>query len=168
MIEFGAKAKNDWSPTNRFLSAGEMMPDFALVSMNGRRVRISDYRGRSNLVLVFCARGNSKETRSFLRQVFEQRWEFEGEEAQVLVIVRQSKDLSDILKDLPFPVLRDKEGHAHDLAGVAANERNFRPVIYVVDRYGEIRHVCRAGDASHTGAGAILDWVRYINLECPE
>ncbi len=145
-----------------------MMPDFILVSMNGKRVRISDHRGRRNLVLVFCARGNSKETRSFLRQVFEQRSEFEGEEAQVLIIVLDADDRAELLRDLPFPVLRDKEGHAHDLAGVAVNERNLRPVIYVVDRYGEIRHICRDGNPSCANAGAILDWVRYINLECPE
>jgi len=168
MIECGAQAKNDWSQTNRLPSAGEMMPDFALVSMNGRRVRISDYRGRSNLVLILCASGNSKETRSFLQEVFGRRSEFEGEEAQVLVIVLKADDQAELRRNLPFPVLQDEEGHAHELGGMAANEKDFTPVIYVVDRYGEIRHICRQGMPSCANVGAILEWVRYINLECPE
>lgn len=168
MIEHNVNAKHNWSQATRPPSAGEMMPDCTLVSMNGKRIRVSDYRGRRNLVLIFCARDNSKEIRSFLRQVFEQRSEFEGQEVQMLVIVLDADEKSEFLLNLPFQVVRDEKGHAHDLAGVAGNEKDFRPVVYVVDRYGEIQHVWRDIDASCANVATILDWVRYINLECPE
>lgn len=162
------RSENHWSQTTRLPSEGEMMPDFALVSINGKRARISDYRGRRNLVLIFCARGNSKQTRNSLRQLFEQRSEFEGEEAQVLVIVPDADDRAELPRDLPLAVQLDEEGHAHDLARVPVNEKDFRPVIYIVHRYGKIRVICRAGKPSCANAGAILEWVQHINLECPE
>lgn len=168
MIEYEAAEKNNWSQTTRPPSVGEMMPDFALVSMNGSRVRISDYRGRRNLVLIFCVSGNSKETCSLLQDVSGRRSEFEGEEAQVLVIVLKTDDQAELRRNLPFPVQQGEGDHAHELAGVDANEKDFRPVIYVVDRYGEIRHICRQEMPSCANVGAILEWVRYINLECPE
>lgn len=168
MIEHDAEGKNNPSQTLEFPSVGELMIDFILFSMDGDRLRISDFRGRSNLVLIFCASGNSKETRNFLQEVSGLRSEFEGEEAQVLVIVLMSDDQAELHRNLPFPVLQDENGYAHELAGVAVNKRDFRPVIYVIDRYGEIRHICRQGVPSCANAGAILEWVRYINLECPE
>ena len=35
---------------------GDPAPDFSLVDVSGRRIRLSDYKGRKNLVLVFYAR----------------------------------------------------------------------------------------------------------------
>ena len=33
--------------------AAPLAPDFALADVNGRRVRLSDYRGKKHVVLVF-------------------------------------------------------------------------------------------------------------------
>ncbi len=35
------------------LSVGVLAPDFELEDYQGRRVRLSDFRGRANVVLVF-------------------------------------------------------------------------------------------------------------------
>jgi peroxiredoxin len=35
------------------LAVGQMAPDFTLKSQDGRMVRLSDYRGRKNVVLAF-------------------------------------------------------------------------------------------------------------------
>ncbi len=35
------------------LAVGQMAPDFTLKSHDGRVVRLSDYRGRENVVLAF-------------------------------------------------------------------------------------------------------------------
>ena len=34
-------------------TVGQMAPDFTLKSQDGRMVRLSDYRGRKNVVLAF-------------------------------------------------------------------------------------------------------------------
>lgn len=157
MIEHDAEAKSNQGQTHPFPSVGELMTDFALVSRDGNRLRISNYRGRSNLVLILGESGNSKETRSFLQEVSGRRSEFESEEAQVLVIFLKADDQAELRRNLPFPVLQVEKGHLYKLAGVAANEEDFRLVIYVVDRYGEIRHICRPGMSLCAKAGAILE-----------
>ena len=35
------------------LTVGQMAPDFTLKSQDGRMVRLSDYRGKKNVVLAF-------------------------------------------------------------------------------------------------------------------
>jgi peroxiredoxin len=35
------------------IAVGQAAPDFALTDVQGRTVRLSDYRGRKNAVLVF-------------------------------------------------------------------------------------------------------------------
>jgi peroxiredoxin len=35
------------------LAVGQMAPDFTLKSQDGRMVRLSDYRGKKNVVLAF-------------------------------------------------------------------------------------------------------------------
>ncbi len=35
------------------MEQGEIAPDFALTDVAGKAVRLSDYRGRKNVVLVF-------------------------------------------------------------------------------------------------------------------
>ncbi len=38
---------------SRLVPMGSIAPDFTLPSVNGEQVRLSDYRGRKNVVLVF-------------------------------------------------------------------------------------------------------------------
>ncbi len=35
------------------MEKGEVAPDFELTDVNGKTIRLSDYRGRENIVLVF-------------------------------------------------------------------------------------------------------------------
>jgi len=151
---------------------GEIMPDLTLVSTGRANVRISDYRSRRNLILIFSGTGDSETVRRLLRDFSEIYSEFVSEEAQVLAVVQGSRDRAEQLERsdaLSFPVLADEDGHAHLRVGVLGPEQNCTPVVYVVDRYGEIRHVSRA-EESRGGLtpGEALDWIRYINLECPE
>lgn len=151
---------------------GEIMPDFTLLSTGGESVRISDYRGRRNLILIFTGTGDCETVRRLLRQFSEIYSEFISEEAQVLAVVRGPSNRAEQLERsdaLSFPVLADEDGHAHLRVGVLVPDQNCTIVVFVVDRYGETRHVFRAEESrvGLTPRGA-LDWIRYINLECPE
>lgn len=151
---------------------GEIMQDFTLGSTRGTRVRLSDYRGRRNVILVFSGRGNSEMIRGLLQQVSEQYPEFVSEEAQVLAVVQGAKSGAEHLeqnRDLPFLILTDEESLVHNMAGALKSGEDYTPVVYIIDRYGEIRHVFRSEQSGPVcTAVEILDWVRYINLECPE
>jgi peroxiredoxin len=125
---------------------GEIMPDFTLVSTRGTRVRLSDYRGRRDVVLVFSGRGNSEMVRGLLQRVSEQYPEFVSEETQVLAVVQGAKGVAELLeqnRDLPFLVLTDEESRVHNMAGALKSADDYTPVVHVIDRYGEIRHVFR-------------------------
>lgn len=154
--------------TSRPPSVGEMMPDFTLASNKAKFIRISDYRGRRNLVLAFCGRGDSDAIREFLLQASQDRSQFADEDAEVLAVVRGAEDLPQYFWNLSFPFLEDAEGHAHYLAGLRHPDAFSTPVVYVVDRFGEIRHIFHPNETSNAAIAAILEWVRYINLECPE
>lgn|SRR5574337_1306340 len=170
MPEHSAETDRRQDQTTGILLPGGMMPDLAFVSATGRRLRISDYRGRRNLVVVFCGNGKSNAARNLLEQIFRSYSEFESEEAQALAVVQAAgQPPGNFVQGgaCPFPVLYDEGGHGHELAGVSAADSD-APVVLVVDRFGEIRHAGRAGQPGSINAEDVLDWVRYINLECPE
>ena len=151
---------------------GEIVPGFILLSASGACIRVSDYRGKRNLVLIFCGAGNSASVRGLVRRISELRAAFVAEEAEVFALVHgvsnQAEDLDRSLNP-PFTVLSDKEGHAHELFGLGLSEQHALPVVCVIDRFGELRNVSRAAEAQRSSfAHDILEWVRYINLECPE
>ena len=52
--QLGPKDGTDLKPTdlNR-VKAGDKAPDFTLENMDGRKISLSDFRGKKNLVLVF-------------------------------------------------------------------------------------------------------------------
>ncbi|HEX5412525.1 MAG TPA: redoxin domain-containing protein [Terriglobia bacterium] len=153
-------------------AVGDIVPEFSLLSTAGACIRVSDYRGRRNLVLVFCGTGSSAPVRDLVRQVSEQYPEFVAEEAEVLALVHDAGDQAEDLDrgcNPPFPVLSDKSSHAHELFGFPQPDQQSFPVICVIDRFGELRHVSPAAESQRSDfARGILEWVRYINLECPE
>ncbi len=151
---------------------GDIMPELTLLSSGGERVRPSDHRGRRNLILVFCGPGDSGFVRRLLREFSQIHPEFVNEESQVMAIVQGPLSRAQQLRQsdsLPFPVLADESGRAHLLVGASGPEKRSAPAIYVIDRFGEIRHVIRAEPSGAAStAGEVLGWVRYISLECPE
>ncbi|HET9177292.1 MAG TPA: redoxin domain-containing protein [Terriglobia bacterium] len=151
---------------------GQIVPEFTLLSTAGTWVRVSDYRGKRNLILIFCGAGNSASVRWVVRLVSELYAEFAAEEAEVFALVHGAGDEAEDLErscNPLFPVLPDKERRAHELFGVRSSERHCFPAVCVIDRFGELRDVSRPAESQRSSfARDILEWVRYINLECPE
>ena len=151
---------------------GEIVPELTLLSTAGASVRVSDYRSKRNLILIFCGAVNSASARRVVRRVSELYAEFVAEEAEVFAVVQGAGDEAEDLDgscNPPFPILLDKDRHAHELFGIRSSEQHSLPAVCVVDRFGELRHVSRAAGSQPSGfARDILEWVRYINLECPE
>ncbi len=74
------------TPRGEIPSKGHCLYSFELTSTLGRRIRFSDYHGRSNLVLI-CT-DNPTETIQLLLDVARQYQEIKDEEAEVLAVVR--------------------------------------------------------------------------------
>jgi peroxiredoxin len=74
------------TPAGELPAKGHRLHDFELTSALGRLIQLSDYRGRSNLVLIFHDdRTTSKQLLSDLAGQYSQ---IKNEEAQILAIVR--------------------------------------------------------------------------------
>lgn len=153
--------------TQKYPNTGQRVPDFDLPSSAGRRVATSSYRGRRNLVLAFVGKPAADAARALLTTLAAHYPEFAEEEAEVLAVIQGSIQEAERAKrqdTLPFPLLADEEGTVHRSFGALASA-----AIYITDRFGEIFGVYRtgAGEPLPT-AEEMLDWLRFIGLQCPE
>jgi peroxiredoxin Q/BCP len=127
------------------LKPGQPAPDFQLPDQDGKTVRLSQFRGRSAVVIFFYPKddttGCTKEACGF-RDHFAQ---FRGAGAEILGISSDSTESHAQFAakyNLPFTLLSDADGRVRRLYRVS---RTFGllpgRVTYVVDREGILRHV---------------------------
>jgi peroxiredoxin len=117
-------------------------------------------------VLIFADDGIK--TTKLLLEIARQYDEIKHEDTEVLLVVRLSVERSAELKKqlkLPYPVLVDEDGHAHE--GVRATGRDV-PAIYVTDRFGEIFGAYRINEGGLPEVSEILKCLEFVNSQCPE
>lgn len=115
-----------------------MLRDIEAVALDGRRVQVSDFRGRRNLVLVFEGESTAPPIAA-LRQAGD---ELREEETVVLVVP-------------------STDARSRGLYGVHG------AALFISDRYGEIFFATDGGQPLPS-VSDILDWLRFINSQCPE
>ena len=127
------------------IANGTPAPDFELPDQHGNLVRLSQYRGRSAVVVYFYPKddttGCTIEACRF-RDDFEK---FRSTGAEIIGISDDSTESHDRFASkykLPFTLLSDKGGHVRKLYGV---KKTFGVipgrVTFVIDRQGIVRHV---------------------------
>ncbi|HEX2979933.1 MAG TPA: redoxin domain-containing protein [Anaerolineaceae bacterium] len=146
------------------LHPGQMMPDFELRSSTGQSLRLSDFRNRNNLVLIFPEAAQRDHLPDYLAELEDKQSDFKDESTRVLLILPPG--------DQPFAnemVYSDPVGSAYP--AVSAADYLLKPgsVAIVVDRFGEIDAIFRQepGEALPPG-DVLLEEVRFIELQCPE
>lgn len=124
---------------------GRIAPDFELVDQHGTPVRLSSYRGRRNVVLVFFPWAFSGICSSELTALRDGAAEFQNETTQLLAVSTDSKFVQRVFADregFEFPLLADFWPHGEvarrfgvfdDAAGVALRGS------FVIDRGGVLR-----------------------------
>lgn len=157
------------TPRNELPSSGHLLRDFTLMSALGQRAQLSDYRGRSNLVLI-CA-DERAETKQLLLDLASQYTQIQSEEAEILIVVGSPAEAAkkkDQLK-LPYRILADENGRIHhELGAVDSQEQSFTAV-YVTDRFGEVFGAYRTRDGQSLPLVAeIVNVLEFINIQCPE
>lgn len=149
-----------------------MLPHFSLLSSEGRRIRLSDYRGRHNLVLIFTGGSTRDISRRLLSDLARHYREFVREEAEVLAVVQRSRREAESIKrrgPLPFPVLADEDGQIHWAVGALTSDGKTTTTIFVTDRFGEIYAVYQRNEGNDLPpVMELLEWLRFIELQCPE
>lgn len=149
---------------------GYLIRDFVLTSARGKRVQISDYRGRSNLVLIFA--GQAAAELDFLEEAAKQDQDLAQQEAVVITIFQYMPQQAHLLRTwakLPFLVLVDGDGRVNKLYGAVDEHGRPAPVIYVTDRFGEIVSVYHTrSNENLPNAENVLKLLEFINHQCPE
>lgn len=152
--------------------SGFMIRDFTLVSSSGNNVRISDFRGRSNLVVVFTGSPSFPDAiRGFLTDAERSAQEFSKQDATLVAILPcgPEEHASQIADGSPILVLYDKTHAAYRRSGATDENGRVMPLVYLTDRFGEI--VCAFAGPGHSTPPAvdkILSALEFVNQQCPE
>jgi len=151
---------------------GELVPDSTLPSSEGCRTRISDYRGRTNLVIILAGEVCGLDAKRYLGEVARRYADFADEDAEILVFtVGTAQDASKVKRELHLPlhVFADEQRRVHHALGAHDETGIAVPAVVVADRYGEVFNVWRTAEGGTLPTvDEILDWLRFINLDCPE
>lgn len=151
---------------------GQLIRDFTLPSTVGREISVSDYRGRSSLVLVFAGGSIGKPDLKILTEISTDYARFREEQAEVLAILQCDWDCATKIAqqaNFSFPLLVDDDGRVHRSAGAVDNEGGPSAVIYIVDSFGEVFAVYEAADGqAMPKTSEIAQWLTLISMQCPE
>jgi peroxiredoxin Q/BCP len=143
------------------LEKGDTLPTLSLPEASGEEFRLSDFRGRRNLVLFVAHPVGCAACEAQLRALNDALDLLRGEAAEVLAAVPGRREPVQELKRrlaLSFPVLIDAE---NSLGGKA--------ILAVADRFGEIFAIARADEEHRLPAPAeTAGELAFIGMQCPE
>jgi hypothetical protein len=148
---------------------GEILSGFTLPALDGSVVSLESYRGRRNLAVVLAADViDEGPVAALLRELRWRAEELTGEAAQVLVVVTSPSIAARRAPD-GFPTLLDDEGRIHRAIGAVDAAGRPAPAVFVTDRFREIfAAYLPAHSPGLPTVKDILDWLVFINTQCPE
>lgn len=124
---------------------GDRAPDFELEAAPGERIRLSDFRGRKNVVLFFYPKDETAGCTVEACRFRDSHAEFLATGAEVLGVSRDSLDSHDRFKsrhNLPYRLLSDPRGEVAARYGLSKALGLFPGrVTFVIDAEGIIRHI---------------------------
>ncbi len=142
------------------LRPGNMVPHFTLSTPEGFEIRVSNFRGRNSLVLIFTA----SQWPALISDLLDREEALEDEDAVVLVITPENAKTRPAPQPRNFHYLLDPGARVSQRFG-AAHE----PAVYLTDQYGEIYSVHRTSEGEALPEpDEILASLRHVNAACPE
>jgi hypothetical protein len=133
---------------------GDLIPDFAARTVDGRAIVRREFKGRHHLVLCFAASGAGDDGRALIATADAAHAAWQAERAAALVVLPPGVMVAPAAATVPLVLDADGDLRARFGVGTGA-------MLLIADRYGEV--VLRqesAGDAE--GIGLPLDEVRPI------
>ena len=133
---------------NVCLNVGEEAPDFELPDEKGNRVRLSDFRGKSNVLLALNPGDLNDSCKNYMLLYKGNLEQFKGLDTQIIGInmdtMNTNKAWSLSLHGLGFPILSDRE----PLGDITLKYDCFVPKegygkrgLFVIDKQGIIQYI---------------------------
>ena len=150
---------------------GQRLPPFELPALDGQTYRYNQFRHRSNLALVFLPERPGPDDEAYLRALAQAAPELEVTDSRLLVVTMLPADEAAALKQrvgLKAPVLLDPGREAYCQYGLLSPSGPCAGV-FIADRY--LLLIARAVGSSlpeTMSVGEIVDWLRYVDFQCPE
>jgi peroxiredoxin (alkyl hydroperoxide reductase subunit C) len=130
------------------LQIGDEAPEFALKAQDGKKISLSDYRGKKNVMLVFYPQDFTSVCSHQIPSYSEKINEFDALDTQVLAIGIASIPVHvawiDHLGGIDYPLLADWAPYAEVTKkyDVFIPQLGFaKRAIFIVDKQGIIRHI---------------------------
>jgi peroxiredoxin len=164
--EIGAARCNE---EGTYPTKGLRVRDFEFFNTNGQSVHISDFRGKTNLVLLFLGAATDN-TLDFARELEARCAQFEQRDSKVLLaFMATSKHLTAVRSTGSIIVLTDMDSRAHQQFGACDNFGRPEQACYITDRFGEVYFVSRTIDGNIIPTiESMLEWLDFIEAQCPE
>lgn len=126
---------------------GSLAPDFKLHATNGLEISLSDFRGKSNVIVFFIRETSCIQCRIHVTQLGKLYEQFRAAGAEIIVIlgedVERSRAYAEGIK-LPFPILADPDRAVYQLYELEKYFLLFqRTASLVVDKDGIVRYLKR-------------------------
>ncbi|MET7332320.1 peroxiredoxin family protein [Nonomuraea sp. NPDC005650] len=127
------------------LETGSPAPDVVLEDTDGRPVRLSDYQGKSAVLIYFMRSTSCPVCYRHVQDLIRRRDEFAGDGVQVFVAVpedRQEAAAWKARRRVPFPVLVGLRGTPHETIGLSRKVFGSlqQSGSILVDSQGIVRH----------------------------
>jgi len=123
---------------------GEMAPDFTLKDQDGKEVKLSDYRGKQNVVLAFFPLAFTPVCSCQIPQYREDTQKFTDLNTQVLAVsvdsVPSHKAWVDSMGGINYPVLADfyPHGEVAKKFGVLREQGFSERALFIIDKSGKV------------------------------
>ena len=126
------------------IRVGEMAPDFELEDQNGKKVKLSQYRGKKNVLLAFFPAAFSPVCTSEIGSLATQQDDIQLKlNAQILASSVDSRWVEKAFADklgAKFPILSDFEKKAVPLYGALSEKGSAKRTVIVVDKKGKVAY----------------------------
>jgi peroxiredoxin Q/BCP len=153
----------------RRVTVGDHAPDFSLMSQRGENVRLSDYQGKSTVVLFFYPKDNSPGCTKEACKFRDNYATIKDAGAEVMGISSQSEESHGIFSinfALPYYLLSDPDGKVRKAYGVPSTFGLIPGrVTYVVDKKGIVRYIFKSQVKAEQHAIEALRVVKSLAAE---